>query len=536
MIVNILSTQAVGSGPAESQRSEPSRRQGDSFESVLARGTDQQDQPAEQSEATEDTSAEVEQAGASTDRRADTDGRRESAGAVESEEETPEAELVALTDSAQETKPTAAPQADSPAEASGKVDATPNPAAAAPAAGEEQTAASPAANPDGSAGAKADANASADTSRGTGGTAALQNTATPATSEAGKAQAAVAAEAGGAQTAVAAGEGEENGTGPRADKADHPMAAVRADQMAAQETRNATSVPRQVAGLSGQPTDLPASPPKIRSAPQQEAAIPGLIPQPTADKDATPLRLRDMPLTGQQAQFTSATPPMRANVTPAAARTAAPSITGSTPAGGALQSLSGTSVLQTPSSVVAGVFGASDSARVGEDVLTQRGAESFALPQLLAEASVRSGAANYRAETPRHVAQQLAEAVATAGRRNVDVSLNPRELGHVNMRLVTTDVGVTVTINAERPETEDLMRRHIQDLAREFKEMGFSDISFQFGSDTQAGDTGEDDGASASGSGGRGSEDDAGANIGERADQLPSQQLNIAADGLDMRI
>jgi flagellar hook-length control protein FliK len=134
------------------------------------------------------------------------------------------------------------------------------------------------------------------------------------------------------------------------------------------------------------------------------------------------------------------------------------------------------------------------------------------------------------------VAQQLAEAVATAGRRNVDVSLNPRELGHVNMRLVTTDVGVTVTINAERPETEDLMRRHIQDLAREFKEMGFSDISFQFGSDTQAGDTGEDDGASASGSGGRGSEDDAGANIGERADQLPSQQLNIAADGLDMRI
>ncbi|MCG7623628.1 flagellar hook-length control protein FliK [Epibacterium sp. Ofav1-8] len=438
--------------------------------------------------------------------------------------------MVALTDSAQETKSTVAPQAGGAADASGKADATPNPAAA----GEEQAAASPAAKPDGSAGAKADANASADTSRGTGGTAAQQNTATPATSE-----------AGGVQTAVAAGEGKESGTGPRADKADHPMAAVRADQMAAQETRNATSVPleqhrdmqrRQVAGLSGQPTDMPASPPKTRSAPQQEAAIPGLIPQPTADKDATPLRLRDMPLTGQQAQFTSATPPMRANVTPASARTAAPSITGSTPAGGALQSLSGTSVLQTPSFVVTGVFGASDSARVGEDVLTQRGAESFALPQLLAEASVRSGAANYRAETPRHVAQQLAEAVATAGRRNVDVSLNPRELGHVNMRLVTTDVGVTVTINAERPETEDLMRRHIQDLAREFKEMGFSDISFQFGSDTQAGDTGEDDGASASGSGGRGSDDDAGANIDERADQLPSQQLNIAADGLDMRI
>ena len=102
------------------------------------------------------------------------------------------------------------------------------------------------------------------------------------------------------------------------------------------------------------------------------------------------------------------------------------------------------------------------------------------------------------------------------------------------MRVMTTDVGVTVTINAERPETEDLMRRHIQDLAREFKEMGFSDISFQFGSDAQAGQSEDGDGNGGAGGSGLQGEGDA---VEEAQSGLPlSQQLNIAADRLDIRI
>ncbi|KUP94744.1 flagellar hook-length control protein FliK [Tritonibacter horizontis] len=196
------------------------------------------------------------------------------------------------------------------------------------------------------------------------------------------------------------------------------------------------------------------------------------------------------------------------------------------------QQINAEAMLKNTSAVVSEVFANADGGATGDDVLTQRGAESFALPQLLAEASVRSGASSFRAETPRHVAQQLAEAVATNGKRNVDVSLNPRELGHVNMRVSTTDTGVMVFIQAERPETEDLMRRHIQDLAREFKEMGFSDISFQFGSDTRPGQS--DDTETSGRSGGSSGSGDGDA---MEADTLPlAQHLNISADGLDIRI
>lgn len=200
----------------------------------------------------------------------------------------------------------------------------------------------------------------------------------------------------------------------------------------------------------------------------------------------------------------------------------------------AAQSVATGAVQVSTSSVVASVFGMGEAAHIGDDVLTQRGVDSFALPQMLAEASVRSGASTYRAETPRHVAQQLAEAVATAGKRNVDVSLNPQELGRVNMKLATHDTGVTVVIQAERPETEDLMRRHIQELAREFKEMGFTDINFQFGSGAKGDQTDGGDGKSAS----RGDRASGGGDaVEESISSLPlGQELNIAADGLDMRI
>ena len=249
----------------------------------------------------------------------------------------------------------------------------------------------------------------------------------------------------------------------------------------------------------------------------------------TAELQGTPVRLREMP---QVAPAVAMAPTVRPQINTADVRVANPA--GGVQTTAQSQALVANTVLQSAAAVVTGIAGGGNTPRLGEEVLTQRGAESFALPQMLAEASVRSGASSFRAETPRHVAQQLAEAVATAGKRNVDVSLNPRELGHVNMRVTTTDVGVTVVINAERPETEDLMRRHIQDLAREFKDMGFSDISFQFGSDAQTGQSGEGGTSGDAGGAGLKGEGDA---VEEGQPDLPlSQHLNIAADGLDMRI
>jgi len=42
------------------------------------------------------------------------------------------------------------------------------------------------------------------------------------------------------------------------------------------------------------------------------------------------------------------------------------------------------------------------------------------------------------------------------------------------------DTGISVLITAERPETLDLMRRHIDQLAEEFRSLGYEDIGFEF--------------------------------------------------------
>ena len=50
-----------------------------------------------------------------------------------------------------------------------------------------------------------------------------------------------------------------------------------------------------------------------------------------------------------------------------------------------------------------------------------------------------------------------------------------------NQKLSAADAAVTVTILAERPETLDLMRRNIDQLTRDFQQMGYDSITFSFG-------------------------------------------------------
>src|SRR5690606_21551545 len=74
----------------------------------------------------------------------------------------------------------------------------------------------------------------------------------------------------------------------------------------------------------------------------------------------------------------------------------------------------------------------------------------------------------------------------------IEIALNPVELGRVRMELSRTENGVTVSIIADRPETLDLMRRHIDQLAAEFHRLGYTDIAFSFGNGTQRGHDNED--------------------------------------------
>ncbi|WP_170467876.1 flagellar hook-length control protein FliK [Ruegeria arenilitoris] len=87
-----------------------------------------------------------------------------------------------------------------------------------------------------------------------------------------------------------------------------------------------------------------------------------------------------------------------------------------------------------------------------------------------------------RAGVARAVAGQMA-AVITAQPNSgaVEIALNPEELGRVSIVLNGSDDGVHLTISAERPETLDMMRRHLLVLEEEFRNLGLGDLSFDLG-------------------------------------------------------
>ncbi|MBQ1202407.1 MAG: flagellar hook-length control protein FliK [Loktanella sp.] len=86
-------------------------------------------------------------------------------------------------------------------------------------------------------------------------------------------------------------------------------------------------------------------------------------------------------------------------------------------------------------------------------------------------------------EIVRHIAPQLAPATTREGRQITDIALNPAELGKVRMQMTITDGVLAMQIMAERPETADLLRRHIDQLAQEFHALGFGDVTFSFSDD-----------------------------------------------------
>jgi flagellar hook-length control protein FliK len=75
----------------------------------------------------------------------------------------------------------------------------------------------------------------------------------------------------------------------------------------------------------------------------------------------------------------------------------------------------------------------------------------------------------------------LADTVARFPDRPVEVTLSPEELGRVRISLSTHDGALTMSVHADRPETLDLLRRNIDQLAQDFRDLGFRDLSFSFG-------------------------------------------------------
>lgn len=77
----------------------------------------------------------------------------------------------------------------------------------------------------------------------------------------------------------------------------------------------------------------------------------------------------------------------------------------------------------------------------------------------------------------RQVLHHMADMPLQAGEK-IEITLSPEELGRVRLSATQTDHGVVLVVQAERPETLDLMRRHLPDLMQDLRDMGFGDVSY----------------------------------------------------------
>ncbi len=82
--------------------------------------------------------------------------------------------------------------------------------------------------------------------------------------------------------------------------------------------------------------------------------------------------------------------------------------------------------------------------------------------------------------TPRQIALQLIPALPAAADAPVEILLNPEELGRVALRMKSVGDSVTLVISAERPETSELIRKNLQDLAQEFRDLGYRSVDLSF--------------------------------------------------------
>ena len=84
-------------------------------------------------------------------------------------------------------------------------------------------------------------------------------------------------------------------------------------------------------------------------------------------------------------------------------------------------------------------------------------------------------------ETAQAISRQILDRLPPAGGPRFEIALAPAELGNVTLRLIGTDAGSLLVVQADRPETVDLMRRHIGMLESELRSLGHDALTVRFG-------------------------------------------------------
>ena len=108
--------------------------------------------------------------------------------------------------------------------------------------------------------------------------------------------------------------------------------------------------------------------------------------------------------------------------------------------------------------------------------------------RLVSVAQGTGAATGVGAETARHAAHQIATAVSKGNGKTTEIALNPEELGRVRLTLTASDGALSLVVLTDRPETQELLRRHIDVLAQEFRALGYESVSFSFNAEGQSED------------------------------------------------
>ncbi|MEP5758550.1 MAG: flagellar hook-length control protein FliK [Litoreibacter sp.] len=80
---------------------------------------------------------------------------------------------------------------------------------------------------------------------------------------------------------------------------------------------------------------------------------------------------------------------------------------------------------------------------------------------------------------------QVAQAMSNAETQDIEVRLDPAELGKVRIIMSARDGQMVAVITAERPETLDLLRKNAEQLEADFADQGFTDANLSFGQQDQ---------------------------------------------------
>ncbi|WP_420861719.1 flagellar hook-length control protein FliK [Algirhabdus cladophorae] len=132
------------------------------------------------------------------------------------------------------------------------------------------------------------------------------------------------------------------------------------------------------------------------------------------------------------------------------------------------------------------------------------------------------------------VARQIAEGMRIAANpQTVQIELDPAELGRVRLNLTPADGAMALTVVTDRADTSELLRRNIEILAEEFRQLGYSELTFSFQHEGETGSEGTSHDQPHDGEPKQGLADSATAISDPTAPHVP---LGSASEGVDIRI